>query len=93
MSQWQKKASSGLYGARDDNEEADTPTIRVTTTPSRPSSNPPPSLPIFMRDALPAATFPFILAWDRLRNMLDCTPPWLGLFTPSSNEQLNQRMP
>jgi len=41
--------------------EADTPTIRVGVTPSGLTSDPPPSSPIFMPDALPAATLP--LSW------------------------------
>ena len=38
--------------------EADTPTTRLGATPSELISNPPPSSPIFMPDALPAATLP-----------------------------------
>jgi len=36
--------------------EADTPTIRFSTTPSRLISDPPPSPPIFPPDAIPATT-------------------------------------
>jgi len=47
--------------------EADTPTIQLGITPIGliSDSDPPPSSPIFMSDALPAATFQFSLAWDR----------------------------
>jgi len=45
--------------------EADTLTIRMGATPSVLISDPPPSSPIFMPDALPAATPQFILSWDR----------------------------
>jgi len=72
----QKKASSGLYGAR----EADTPTIWVDATPSGPISNPPPSIPQFFLHRMSFLLQPsqFIVAWDMQRIMLDCIPPWLG---------------
>jgi len=58
VSRCQKRTYSGLHGAREDNKRQ-TPTIRVGTSPFRLISNPPPSMPpIFMRDALPAATLP-----------------------------------
>jgi len=65
--------------------EADTPTVQLGANPSELASDPPPSSPHFY------ARCPFILAWDRHRNMLDCIPPmawftsmarlpaWLGL--------------
>jgi len=42
--------------------EADTPTIRLGSTPSTLISDPPSSFPIFTPDALPATTLP-ILSW------------------------------
>jgi len=80
VSQCQKKASSGLYGARKDNKRQ---THRQSgLVPSGLISNPPPSSPIFTPDALPAGTLSTVLAWDRHRNMLDCIPPWLGCISP-----------
>jgi len=53
--------------------EVDTLTVQLGATPSELVSDPPPSSPYFY------AGCPFILAWDRDRNMLDCISPWLGL--------------
>jgi len=44
--------------------------------------------PIFTLHALPAATLPFILAWDRHRNMLHCINPWLGLMSYKKQKQV-----
>jgi len=53
--------------------EADTPTIRVGATPSGLVSDPPPSSPIFMSDAL-AATLPIYPGFGQAPNMLACIP-------------------
>ena len=77
VSRCQKTASSGLYGAREDNKRQ-TLTIRVGATPSGLISNPPPSIPPFLcRTPFLPQPFQFILAWYRYRNMLDCISPWL----------------
>jgi len=57
--------------------EADTPTIRLGASPSGLISNPPPTSPIFMPDALPAATLPFYLGLGQAPNMLACIPSGL----------------
>jgi len=79
VSQCPKKASSGLYGPREDNKRQ-TPTIRVGATPSGLISSPPPSIPQVLR-RMPFLPQPsqFILAWNRHRNVLDCIPPRFGI--------------
>jgi len=64
MSQWQKKSSSGLYGAREDirGSEADTPTIQLGATPSGLISDPPPSYPHFYT-GYPSCHNPPNLSW------------------------------
>jgi len=52
--------------------EEDTLTIRVGATPSGLISNPPQSSPIFMPDALPAATIPLHPSLGWALNMLAC---------------------
>jgi len=79
VSRCQKKASSGLYGAREDNKGQTHRQSGLGATPSGLISNSPPSSPIFTPDALPATTLLTLLAWDRHRNMLDCIPTWLGM--------------
>jgi len=54
--------------------EADTPTIRLGATPTGLISNPPPTSPIFMPDALPAATLPLYPGLEQAPNMLACIP-------------------
>jgi len=54
--------------------EANTPTIRLCATPSRLISDPPPSSPIFMPEALCAATFPIYPGLGQAPNMLACIP-------------------
>jgi len=53
---------------------AETPTIWLGNTPSGLISDPPPSSPppIFMPDALPAATLPLYLGLGEAPNMLAC---------------------
>jgi len=50
--------------------------------PSGPISDPPPSIPSFLRQMpfLPQAS-QFILAWDRHTNMLDCIPGGVAILT------------
>jgi len=57
--------------------QADTPTIRLSTTPSGLISNPPISSPNFMPDALPAATLPIYPGLEQAPNMLACKPSGL----------------
>jgi len=52
--------------------EADRLIIRVGATPSGLISDPPPSSPIFMPDALPAETIPLYHGLGRALNMLAC---------------------
>ena len=54
--------------------EADTQTIRLGATPSRLTSDPTLSSPIFMPDALPAATLPLYPGLGQASNMLACIP-------------------
>ena len=54
--------------------EAETPTIRKSATPSGPISDPPPSYPIFMPDALPATTWLLYPGLGQAPNMLACIP-------------------
>jgi len=53
---------------------ADTPTIRLGASPSGLISDPPPSSPIFKRDALPATTLPLYSDLGQAPNMLACIP-------------------
>ena len=59
--------------------EADPPTLTVWlgATPSGLISNPPPSSPIFMPDALPAATLPIYPGFGQASDMLACIPSGL----------------
>jgi len=70
VSQCQKKSSSDLYGAREDNRS------RHTDHPAGCHSirDPPPSFPIFTPDALPAATLPLCSDMGQVPNMLACIP-------------------
>jgi len=70
----QKKAYSGLYGAREDNTAADTLTIQVSATPTRLISDPPTSCPHFTLDALPATTLSLYPGLGQTPNMLACIP-------------------
>ena len=64
--------------------EADTPTIQLSATPYGLISDPPPSPPpIFMQDALPAATLPIYPGLCQAPNMLACIPS--GLTTVAIN--------
>jgi len=54
--------------------EADIPTIRLGATPSGLISNPPPSHPILMPDAIPEATLPLYPDLGQAPNMLACIP-------------------
>ena len=54
--------------------EADTPTIWLDATPSGLISNPTPSSPILMPDALSAATLPIYPGLGQALYMLACTP-------------------
>jgi len=61
---------------------ADIPTIRLGATASGLISDPPPSSPIFMTDALPATTLPVYPGLGQAPNMLACIPSglaWLHL--------------
>jgi len=64
--------------------EADTSTIQLGATTSGLISDPPPSSPIFMPDALPAATLPIYPGLGQAPNVLACIPngldntQWLG---------------
>jgi len=69
LSQCQKK-SSVLYGARGV-FEADTPTIRLSATPSGLIIDPPSSL-IFTPDAFPAAILPLYPGLGQAPNTLAC---------------------
>jgi len=57
--------------------EADTPTIRLGTTPSRLISDSPPSFPIFTPDTLLATTLPICSDLEQAQNMLACIPSGL----------------
>ena len=59
-------------------KEADTSTIRLGTTPSGLISDPPPSSPFFMPDALPASTLPIYPGLGQAPNMLACIPSGLS---------------
>ena len=72
VSRCQKKRSSGLYGARE--SEEDTSTIRLSATPSGLISDQPPSSPFFMPEALPAATLPIYPGLGQASNIQDCMP-------------------
>ena len=64
VSRCQKKSSSGLYGAREDNR--DRHTIWLGATPSGLISDPPPSPPLFLRQMpFQPQLSHFILAWNR----------------------------
>ena len=52
--------------------EEDTSTIRLGATPYGLISDPPPSSPIFMPDALPATTLPIYPGLGQAPNMLVC---------------------
>ena len=86
MIRCQKKAFSGLNGAREDNkvsDNTDTRTIRVGVTPSGPIGNPPPSNPPLLR-RIPFLLQPsqFILAWDRHKNAgLHFPVAWFSIIT------------
>jgi len=58
--------------------EAEAPTIRLDATPSGLSVPHLHHPPIFMPNALSAATLPSILAWDRHQIMLACIPSGLA---------------
>jgi len=58
--------------------EADTPTIWLGATPSGLISDPRPSSPIFMPDALPATTLPIYPGLGQAPNMLACIPSGLA---------------
>jgi len=73
VSCWQKKSSSGLYDAIEDNK-GDTLTIQMGAIPPGLISGPPPSSPIFTSDALPAATLPLYPGLGHAPNMLACIP-------------------
>ena len=78
VSRCQKKASSGLCGAREDNKRQ---THRQSGwAPLHPDQSAIhlQSPNFFTLDALLLQPSQFIVAWDRQRNMLDCIPPWLG---------------
>ena len=57
--------------------EADTRTMRMGATPSGLISDPRPSSPIFMLDALPDATLPIYPGMGQAPIMLDCIPSGL----------------
>ena len=63
--------------------EADTATIRMGANPSGLISDPPPSSPIFMPDALPATTFPIYPGLGEATNMLACISSGLVSLTLS----------
>jgi len=58
--------------------QADTPTIRLSATPSGLISNPPPPSPNFMPDALPAATLPIYPGMEQAPNIAGLQTQWLG---------------
>jgi len=72
VSRCQKKTSSGLT-VKGKITEADTPTFRLGATPCG-LCDPPPSSPIFMLDALYAATLPVYPDLGQAPNMLACIP-------------------
>ena len=57
--------------------EADALTIPLGATPSRLFSDPRPSSPIFIPDALPATTLPIYPGLGQAPNMLACMPSGL----------------
>jgi len=57
--------------------EADTQTVQMGAGLSRLISSPPSSSPIFMPDALPAATFRIYPGLGQATNMMACTPSGL----------------
>jgi len=79
VSRCQKKSSSGLYSAREDNRgrHADNTAGRLSIqTNQQPTSLTPP--PFFTPDALPAATVPICPGLRQALNMLACNAKWLG---------------
>jgi len=72
----QKKSSSGLYDAREDNRGRHK-NHPASATPSGLISDPPPSSSIFTLDALPAATLPLYPGLGQAPNMLVCIPSGL----------------
>jgi len=79
VSHTQKKSSSGLYSAREDNRARHTDntagrhSIRTNQQPTSITSP-----PFFMPDALPAATLPIYPGLGQAVNMLACNAKWLG---------------
>jgi len=65
--------------------EADTPTIRMGTTPSGLITDPPPSSPTFTPDATPAATLPI---YPGLKLLLH---PFNGLFSRTTFVSQHQK--
>jgi len=59
-----------FYGTREDNRGRP-PTTRLDATPSL-ISDPPPTSPIFMPDALPATTLPLYPGLGQAPNLLVC---------------------
>jgi len=79
VSHCQKKSSSGLYGAREDNRGRHTNHLACATLLGL-ISDPPPSSPIFTPDALPAATLPVYPGLGQAPNMLDFIPHHASIF-------------
>ena len=59
--------------------ESDTPTIQLAYTPSGLISDPPPSSPIFMPDALPVTILPIYAGLGQAPHMIVCIPGGLVL--------------
>jgi len=57
--------------------EVDTPTVQLVATPSELVSDPPPSSPIFMPDALPATTLPIYPGSEQVQKYAGLHTPWL----------------
>jgi len=88
MSQCQKKASSGLYGASiTRGRHIDSPGGCHSIRPNQQSTSINPSF-LCRMPFLPQPS-QFILAWDRHRNMLDCIPR--GLVPRLSLQQIFQQ--
>jgi len=73
---WCQKKSSGLYGAREDikGRHTDNPAGRHSI---RTNQQPTSFIPLFMLDALCAATLPIYPGLGQAPNMLACTPSGL----------------
>ena len=69
--------------------EVDTLTVQLGATPAKPISEPPPSSPIFMPDALPAVTFPIYPGLGQAQEYAGLHTLWLGYCTPTFYIKIN----